>query len=553
MLLQHQANNKKKKVKNLEEVVEKPPIETQTKKKKKKKKKKQSLEPELFEHADEVEQQQAEEEDQDAVEVLKETLHFKKKKKKRRKATGLLPMMEGASSSSTLPLMHAAEKGEDTDWGELEEEIAVAQPQAQQTVVVEAGGGVGGMVTELVVNASPPTLDTPAYWETELPQAVGPNGLKLYTQLVHACEGMRLLARSRDGRYIACCCCTAAAPPAAKSSAVCLEEQGAYYYHYHHTSEEAARSSNGKRRGACCSAHEDQPHARCRGHTKKRMQDSTPPTAEEPMMTRVLIFEQRAPSHQGPPLCKQENEEDAPPPAVEWSLLCERSFAVSEALVATITDPAQHTKLQAHVTTRHPPHCYHAEPPLLLLEEGTSSLLLADDSSSLDCFRQPSALLLPTNVIVAISIPPATLLLITAQDQVACMTLGPPLSAAEGSVVTLNGIEGQALAAFITRQRTERQHDIQQALLNVIAVPSASAAPFDFTLTSHTVVAPCQQVVLQRFPSLLSLSKNIGRPSFSADKGPRLGKSPSLTDEEELEVCHHPFFRTRLLFLTHPS
>jgi hypothetical protein len=199
----------------------------------------------------------------------------------------------------------------------------------------------------------------------------------------------------------------------------------------------------------------------------------------------------------------------------------------------TITDPGQpQVVLHAHVTQEGGRGAGHEQPD----EE--------EDDDTLECFRATSApppppqRPSPPGLVIAISIPPATVLILNASSTtVACLTLGEN---ADAGLLMLSGIEAEAVGAYIHMQIQERREDLRAALIRFNLRLAKRQRPCDFTL-SYT--SGCCALSSPRFPSLLTLSKNIGRPTFSADKGLRRGKSPSLHDDEEMEVpcvSEHP-------------
>jgi hypothetical protein len=88
-------------------------------------------------------------------------------------------------------------------------------------------------------------------------------------------------------------------------------------------------------------------------------------------------------------------------------------------------------------------------------------------------------------------------------------------------------VEAQALGCYIKRHAQERSQELDAAFAQYKGT-SKTMDPSDFTLTFHA-----DPLV---FPSIISTIKFNGRPAFCSDKGPRVIRSPPLTEEEELEV-----------------
>ena len=113
-------------------------------------------------------------------------------------------------------------------------------------------------------------------------------------------------------------------------------------------------------------------------------------------------------------------------------------------------------------------------------------------------------------------VPPSTVLIETCEGTVGTYSM------TQDGLVWPGGLEMQALACYIQQHAQRRQHDLAAAFEQYAVLME----PADFVLAFYADPVT--------FPSVVSTVKLNGRPSFSADKGPRLARSPSLTEEEEL-------------------
>ena len=333
----------------------------------------------------------------------------------------------------------------DTDWGDLELELHQAsgtQPAKPQTRITD--------IKVLVMGKAPATCTglRPAYWETELAADAKPSTTLLY----HGIH-MKVLARSRDGQYVACATL--------------------------HNKEKDAKQMLVLQK---CN--------------KKQQQVPSPPTAHD-----------------------------------EWILVREvrlRSDFEDSSII--ITDAEQQITVQARV------------------EEDDDA---EDNDHMLSCFSPNTTYNLKGSLastkmrppmhqkLIDVSIPPATVMMMPNEGSVSCMTIHDqePLHAAvdedENTDVVLDGVEAQAVACFIKQRTQERRQELSDAFRR-FKTPASEAS--DFTL-AYLPFAPSPSTgTTTSFPSLLSSSRKIGRPTYSADKGPRQCKSPPLTLQEELQV-----------------
>ena len=116
---------------------------------------------------------------------------------------------------------------------------------------------------------------------------------------------------------------------------------------------------------------------------------------------------------------------------------------------------------------------------------------------------------------------PPRLVLVQLPEMLGILSLRRP----EARWLPVETVEAQALGCYIKRHAHERRLELATAFA---AQCHLTMDPADFTLTFHADPLT--------FPSILSTIKFNGRPSFCADKGPRVIRSPPLTEEEELEV-----------------
>ena len=246
--------------------------------------------------------------------------------------------------------------------------------------------------------------------------------------------------------------------------------------------------------------------------------------------------------------------------------------ASSSSAFVMITDSIQKVTIQANVTYQNPQS----------IISTTSTEFEEEDDGSLECFKDlnqeeeedeekdkgKTSISSKTKqdqdqapIVIAVSIPPATLLIQVSDEEVMCVTLSnydqststiQPRPHDEGikmktmETILLNGIEAKAVNSFIQTYSTERRQALANAFWKFQEVTNCPNqmeyccdsfnAYGDFTLAYTSSGCTSNS---QKFPSLFTLTKNIGRPSFSADKGPRLNKSPSLSDDEEMEVNYY--------------
>jgi len=322
--------------------------------------------------------------------------------------------------------------------------------------------------TDLVYAPSNSSALLPAYWENELPKASICGEIQPYNIMIHECEPMKVLARSRDGQFIAC-----AALPVKKTA---TQQQ--------------------------------------KKLTKKQRKSQ---------VSKLVILQMISSG---------------------WTVIHEISNFQYESSSVMITDSIQKVTIQANVMYQKP------QSEMSMEEEEE------EDDGILECFKpekeeetvatmtQQHQEVIHHPIIIAVSIPPATLLIKMSHEEVICVTLSTLQQQQKNlDTILLNGIEAQAVNSFIQTYLSERQQALSDAFWRFQEVTNCPnrieyccdsfTSYGDFTL-SYTSAGCASNS--QKFPSLLNLTKNIGRPSFSADKGPRLNKSPSLNDDEEMEV-----------------
>ena len=268
-------------------------------------------------------------------------------------------------------------------------------------------GEQGLTLTQIKMIMQGPKQRQPAYWETELSDSSAKPSKTFYFKS----EQMKVLARSRDGQFVAC---------------TTSEEEGAI------------------------------------------------PKLLVLRYKRISIQQQKA----------EPQEED------EWSVVREmmlRTACPTQSCII-ITDSERRVTLEASLQE---------EDGLLFFETSKRQLV--------------------------IQVPPATVMM-RMQGCVWCVALQKP----EEEEIVLGGVRAQALGSFMERHVKERRRELTEAFCRLAC---SEGEPEDFMLSSEAYdVDPVQ------FPSLLTVVKTTVRPSFSLDKGPRVGRSPPLSEEEETEV-----------------
>ena len=133
----------------------------------------------------------------------------------------------------------------------------------------------------------------------------------------------------------------------------------------------------------------------------------------------------------------------------------------------------------------------------------------------------------PAEEHVTLAVPPDSLLFETPGGLVGLCRFDDPLKI---QWLPSGGVEAQAFGCYIKRHAQMRISEVT-GVFETCPYP-IHMPPADFVLAFRT-----DPLV---FPSVFATIKLNGRPSFSLDKGPRVVRSPSLTEEEEMEVSAAP-------------
>ena len=293
----------------------------------------------------------------------------------------------------------------------------------------------GGVITEIkvMVQKNKRIKQLQAYWDTELASAAA--HAKPSNTFYYRCEQMKVLARSRDGQFVAC---------------ASFEEEN---------------------------------------HSSKN---------------KLFVLQKKK-------MKKSEEEEDGEREEEEWTVIREvvlRTHALEDSVI--ITDPGQSVTIQANLQKEEEEEDVEEE-GLLFLEKAT-------------CKKKSS------NKLVAVQVPPATVIMQMHGCCVWCVTLKKEAEDTEKpnhniEDMILGGAKAKALGCYIQKHTKRRRKELTNAFERFAL---SDEEPVDFMLNA------CSDP--RQFPSLFSVVKKTGRPSFSVDKGPRVGRSPPLNEDEEIEV-----------------